>query len=299
MGTTVRVTLYAPSPAGAESAARAAFAEIAALDARMSDYRPESELSLLSASSGAGPTAVSQPLFEVLSAALRYAELSGGAFDVTVGPLLRLWRGARKTKTMPSPEELREARHRVGFRHVALDPHDRSVTLRRPGMLLDLGGIAKGYACDRALAVLRAQGVTRALVDTGGGMAAGDPPPGERGWRIRVGDRDALVLVLARCGVSTSGDTEQFVELDGRRYSHIVDPSTGLGLVDGPEVTVVAPDGMSADALSTAISVMGVERGLKLAEDLENTEAWILWKDGETCRISESSGFPALLERQK
>lgn len=297
MGTPCRVAFYARDAEEAERARRAAFAELAGVDERMSDYREESEVSLLSRRSGGGPIPVSEPLFQVLSAAQRFSQLSGGAFDVTVGPVVHLWRKARREARLPDPRELREALERTGWRKLVLDPAARTARLERPGMLLDLGGIAKGHACDRALEALARLGIRRAMVDTGGGMAIGDPPPGRAGWRIQVADRSEKVLVLARCGVATSGDWERYVEIDGVRYSHIVDPSTGLGLTNRILVTVVAPDGMSADALSTALSVLGPQRGLRLAEDLPGVEAWMRWRENGAVRSAETSGFAARLER--
>jgi thiamine biosynthesis lipoprotein len=296
MGTPCRVVFYARDADEAERARRAAFAELAAVDERMSDYREESEVSLLSRRFGSGPIPVSEPLFQVLSAAQRFSELSGGAFDVTVGPVVHLWRKARREARLPDPRELREALGRTGWRKLVLDPAARTARLERPGMLLDLGGIAKGYACDRALEALARLGIRRAMVDTGGGMALGDPPPGRPGWRIQVADQSSKVLVLAGRGVATSGDWERYVEIDGVRYSHIVDPATGIGLTNRILVTVVAPDGMSADALSTALSVLGPERGLRLAEDLPGVEAWMRWREGGAVRSAQTSGFGTLLE---
>ncbi|HXG62743.1 MAG TPA: FAD:protein FMN transferase [Planctomycetota bacterium] len=296
MGTPCRVVFYAAGPGEAERARRAAFAELAAVDERMSDYREDSEISRLSRRSGVGPVPVSEPLFEVLSAARKFSELSGGAFDVTVGPLVELWRKARREGRLPPPEAVREALERTGWTKLVLDPAARTVCLERAGMKLDVGGIAKGYACDRALAALARLGIRRAMVDTGGGMALGDPPPDRTGWRIQVADQSSKVLVLARRGVATSGDWERYVEIDGVRYSHIVDPATGVGLTNRILVTVVAPDGMSADALSTALSVLGPERGLRLAEDLPGVEAWMRWRENGAIRTAQTSGFAALLE---
>lgn len=294
MGTPCRVKFFAAGEEEARRARRAAFAEIAAVDAALSDYRPESELSRLSARAGQGETAISEPLHAVLSAAQRTSEMSGGAFDVTIGPVVRLWRRARRERKLPDPEELRAALDLVGYSHLELPRGRLAARLEKPGMALDLGGIAKGYACDRALAALARLGIARAMVDTGGGMALGDPPPGAPGWRIQLADTPK-VLVLSRCGVATSGDWERFVEVDGVRYSHIVDPRTGLGLTSRALVTVVAPDGMSADALSTAVSVLGPESGIALAERLEGTEAWFRWLDGERLRTARTSAFDRLL----
>jgi thiamine biosynthesis lipoprotein len=187
MGTEFVVRLYAATEADAEAAAEAAFARIAELDGRLSDYQSESELSRLSRSSGGDEAVrVSDDLWIVLSAARRFSEASDGAFDVTVGPYVRLWRRARRTGQLPTSERLAQAREAVGYRFIELDAADQSVRLVRPNMRLDLGAIAKGYAADKALAVLRNHGIPRALVSGGGDMAIGDPPPGEPGWRIAI-----------------------------------------------------------------------------------------------------------------
>ncbi|MBI4613332.1 MAG: FAD:protein FMN transferase [Planctomycetes bacterium] len=272
MGTTVRVVLYAGSSEDAERASRAAFAAIAEVNQSMSDYLEESELSRLNRE---GEAEVSEALHEVLLAARRFSDLSGGAFDATVGPLVRLWRRG----AVPAAEEIAAARRLVGYEriHMEMDP-SRRVWLE-PGTRIDLGAIAKGYACDRALA---ATGLASALVDAGGDLALGDPPPGEPGWRIAI--PDGRTLVLSRCGVATSGDLERSVESGGRRYSHIVDPRTGLGIEGVQAVTVVAPDGMTADALATAISVAGIG----LAAKLPGIEAAI-WRHGGS--REETPGF--------
>ena len=167
MGVPVRLTVYAPSEATARTACRAAFDRFAALEDVMSDYRPTSELMRLCANAGQGPQPVSDDLWRVLERAQRLARLSDGAFDVTVGPLVRLWRVARKTARLPDAPALAEAKARVGWRKVRLDPEKRTVALETPGMQLDLGGIAKGFACAEAQKALRAHGVDRALVEAG------------------------------------------------------------------------------------------------------------------------------------
>lgn len=264
MGTSVRVIVYAPGESEAVAASRAAFREIELVDALMSDYRADSELSRLNAS---GEARVSEPLFEVLEAARRVWEASGGAFDVTVGPVVQQWRKARRDRARPTSDELQAALQKVGTQHMQLGT-DRMVKLCRPGMRLDLGGIAKGYACDRAVAAVRRSGCASVLVEAGGDMTLGDPPPGQKGWHIEVAGT-GRVLSAANCGIATSGDTENFVEIDGRRYSHIVDPRTGMGVEHAAGVTVIAMDGMTADALATAIAVLGTTEGLALAERMK------------------------------
>jgi thiamine biosynthesis lipoprotein len=266
MGVQARLVLYAPGEAAARTAAGAAFDRLAALEDVMSDYRPTSELMRLCAQPPGTPVPVSDDLFAVLARAQELARLSDGAFDVTVGPIVRLWRAARKSGRLPEEAARREALAHTGWQHVRLDATARTVTLGLPGMQLDLGGIAKGYAIDEALAVLRQHGVERALLELGGDIRLGAAPPGEEGWPLQVAHADAVHRHqrLAHAAISSSGDTEQFVEIDGRRYSHVVDPKTGLGLTSRLAATVVAPDATTSDGLSTMLTVLGPERGLPL-----------------------------------
>jgi thiamine biosynthesis lipoprotein len=245
MGTLVTITLYADSDDQAQRGFIAAFRRIHALDGILSDYKPESELSRVCETNGP----VSPELITVLAHAQRLAAETDGAFDITVGPLTRLWRQARAQKRFPTNEAIAEALHRSGYRKLQLG---RDVRCLVPGMRLDAGGIAKGYAADEALAVLRRMGISSALVAVSGDIAIGDPPPGQSGWRVRLGDE---MRTLSNVGVSTSGDEFQFVEIDGVRYSHIIDPRTGMPLQNSRNVSVIAPSAMEADALATAKSV--------------------------------------------
>jgi thiamine biosynthesis lipoprotein len=275
MGVQVSLIAYAPSRESADTACRAAFARIAALEDVMSDYRPDSELSRLCAQSGGPPVPVSEDLFTVLARAHHVAERSGGAFDATVGPYVQLWRRARRTGVLPERAEWRTAGRLVGYRRMALDAEERTVQLTREGMRLDLGGIAKGYALDEALATLREHGVTRALVSAGGDIALGDPPPGREGWRLASVERRGPRLILANCGVSTSGDTEQFVRIGDRRYSHIIDPRSGLRHGEPILATVIAPDAMTSDALATACVVLSEEKARVLVANTPGASAYI------------------------
>ncbi|MSV29273.1 MAG: FAD:protein FMN transferase [Bryobacterales bacterium] len=257
MGTLFRVKLYADSAQSARAGAQAAFRRVRELDARLSDYKPDSELNSLSTD----PRRLSADLFAVLEHALRVARETGGAFDVTAGPVIRLWREARKTGVLPSGQQVEAAMRVSGYRNLGLDPASRSAYLRVSGMQLDLGGIAKGYAADEALRVLGARGIARALVAASGDIAIGDAPPGSEGWRIGIdpferGPGFERVLTLKNRGVSTSGDANQYAEIGGARYSHIVDPRTGIALTGRIAVTVIADSCMAADALATAGSVL-------------------------------------------
>ena len=298
MGVPFRITLFAPDVASGKAAADAAFARVELLNSILSDYDPDSEVSRLSQSSGQSKVVpVSSVLWRVLEPAQALSERTNGAFDVTAGPVVSLWRRARREKALPKPELLREFLARVGFQKLRLDGGARTAELLVPDMRLDLGGIAKGFAAEEALAVLRLHGSPCALVAASGDMAAGDPPPGEAGWRVEVAALDfvgapaAQVILLKNRAIATSGDVFQRVEVDGRRYSHVVDPRTGYGITDHSLVTVVAPDCLTADSLATAVSVLGPEAGLRLIEQTPRTAAYIVRKPEEQVEVRKSAAW--------
>jgi len=300
MGSVFTIVLYAEDDKSARAGFEAAFRRIVELDDTLSDYDPRSELSRLSAAS---PTEDAVPvgddLWRVLHESKRFHDVSGGAFDVTVGPLTTLWRRARRTKELPSDEQLQKALDAVGFQHVELVEDKQAVLLKRAGMRLDLGGIAKGLAVDEALAELRQQNIDSALVNGGGDIAASAAPPGRDGWKIGVaplapGAKPSIFLLLEHQAVATSGDAWQYVEIAGKRYSHIVDPETGLGLSSRSSVTVVAEDCTSADALASSVSVLGPVKGLELIDSWDDAEALVIREiDGEI-ELQKSAGFDEL-----
>lgn len=272
MGTLFRIVLYPPDPAAAKTAARAAFARIAELNRIMSDYDQTSELMRLCAQPPGTPVPVSSELFDILERSQEVAEKTHGAFDVTLGPVIRLWRETRRTHALPTDAARTAAQKASGFKYLRLDPLARTVTLLRAHMSLDLGGIAKGYAAEAALTVLTHQGIPCAMVAASGDLALGDPPPGKLGWQIELNPFGSntgapLTLITAHAGISTSGDTEQFVTIDGVRYSHIIDPATGLGLTRPTAVTVVTAHATLADALATACSVLDPASAQRLADN--------------------------------
>jgi FAD:protein FMN transferase len=295
MGVEARLVLYSPAESAAIEAAEAAFARIKALEQCMSDWRATSELSHLCERAGLEAVVVSQDLFDVLARANEIAEASDGAFDVTVAPLVKLWRAARKSGTLPSDADLERARALVGWHDLKLDREHLRAQLTRAGMRLDLGAIGKGVACDRALRVLRDHGVSSALVQMGGDLACSDAPPDRPGWTVDLAAGAATshgerLAVSNRC-VSTSGDTEQFVEIGGQHYSHVVDPRTGLALTSRVRVIVLAPDGATADALSTAIGVLGPSAGLALAARFEGVAARVEELLGDRVVVHQSANF--------
>jgi len=291
MGVPARVLLYAADRPSAALAADAAFDRIGALDDAMSDYRPRSELMRLCKSPPGVPVAVSKDLFDVLERSIQITDASGGAFDVTMGPLVALWRASRASGVLPTPDDVDLARARVGARFLRLDPAAQTVTLARSTLQLDLGGIAKGYAAEAAVSTLREAGFPRCLVAMSGDVFAGDPPPGQTGWVVTLpaaapihpatpagsaSPAPVSSILLADAGASTSGDTVQFVEIDGVRYAPIVDPRPGLGSTAHLMCTVVAPRGCDADALASAVTLLGPDAARPMLDRFDHAAA-IVW----------------------
>lgn len=273
MGTLFSIKLYAANEQQAKEAFEAGFARIAQLDKTLSDYRPDSELSRVTAVGA--PAHISDDLFTVLSKGQWLSEQTDGAFDVTLGPLTHLWRASRRARQLPSAPVLKDALSRSGFQRMHLDSAAHTVRFDVPGMQLDVGGIAKGYAADEAIAVLSKLGIKSALVAASGDLAFSDAPPDERGWKISI---DALhsSLILANRAVSTSGASEQNFVANSVRYSHILDPKTGLGLTSDITTTVIAPRGIDADGMATAINVLGPELGLAFIDKQAGVAAVIV-----------------------
>ena len=302
LGTVVEITLYAPSETAANDSARAAFQRIEELNRILSDYDPDSEVMKLCRTGGTGQAvAVSQELFDVLEKSNEISRLSDGAFDVSIGPVIKLWRASRRQKALPDAPRLAAARQLVGWKQIRLNKDARTVELQQAGMSIDFGGIAKGYIADQARTVLYKNQIRQCLVAIGGDIALGDPPPGRDAWRIGVAPLDkpdgepSRFLALKNCCVSTSGDAFQFVEIAGIRYSHIVDPKSGVGLTHRIGVTVVAADGLTADGLDTAASVLGREQGLKLMGHFPGVAALIVTATDQGPLTTETPEFTRLV----
>ncbi len=297
MGMQARIVLYADDAARGKAAADAAMTEIDRLDHLLSDYRDDSETAVVNSAAGAAdPVGVSEAFIDVLQRSLEISRLSDGAFDVTVGPLTQLWRKARDSGRAPSQPEIDAAHALVNWRDVEITAVARTVRLKRFGMRLDFGGIGKGFAADCAMSVLQAHGVTRALVALAGDVRLGDPPPGARGWSIAINDgitSDAPTLELSDCGISTSGDVEQSLQIEGQRRSHIIDPRGGLGLPGRSAVTIIAPEATAADALATAVNVMGPEAGLAMIDGIERAAARFVIGASAGARIQSTARWPA------
>lgn len=295
MGTLVRITVYAPDVDTARRAFTAGFDRIRSLDATLSDYKADSELSRVTREAVGTPIRVSEDLFVVLQASQRLARETRGAFDITQGPVIRLWREARRSGRLPDAAALEDAARRTGYTRLHLDERRRTVMVEVPDMALDVGAIGKGHAASEAVAAMRRAGVRRSLVAVSGDIACGDAPPGQRGWRVRVHDGNIgptpvpPVVWLTNAAASTSGNAEQHLDVDGTRYSHVVDPASRTGMTDDVTVTVIARRGIDADGLDTAASLLGPERGLALLQARRVAGVIVVRKDGQVRSLHTDS----------
>lgn len=283
MGTSVEITVSQAEPAKAGGAVAAAFREVEGIDSLMSHYREDSEVRQITRNAGERETPVSPETLEVIERALYFSHLSGGAFDVTIGPVFRLWNF--KDGRVPEERRLRENLRLVNYRKIKVDRLRSTVFLQSQGMDLDLGAIAKGYAMDRAFAVLQKRGMENILVSAGGDLRVGGAKEKGEPWTVgiqhpRLPSKLIAILRPHQAAVATSGDYEKFFLQGGERYHHILDPSTGAPARECQSVTIMAPLAMDADALATAIFVLGPKKGFSLIENLPDVHAMIVDQRG-------------------
>jgi len=303
MGVPFQITLYAESEAEALNAAKAAYHRIEELNQILSHYEYESELSRLSRSAGSGKSlSLSDELWTVLDRAQALSRQTDGAFDVTIGLCARLWSKARHDKEFPSDHHLSMVLKTVGFQALELDPNKKTATLHKDRMLLDLSGIAKGYALDEAWQTLKKKGIRTALIQAGGDLRACGSPPDKEGWIAALAtpssnsnSKPLASVQLHDKALASSGDLIQFVEIGGKHYSHILNPLTGIGLTNRCLVHVIAPDGMTADSLATTLNVLGPEKGIALVEKKEGVEARISIATEQGVEIFDTTGFASFL----
>ena len=287
MGTDVKIVLNYSKSSDLEAAVKETYLEGNRLNLIFSDYIADSELSKFSRSSNSVSSEkikLSKELFEVLKYCLKLTALSDGSFDPTLGPLTRLWRISRHQRIFPEKFKLANALARSGAKNLKLDEAQQSGQLLASNMVLDLGGVAKGYIADRMLDILQGYGFSRSLVDAGGDLRIGDAPLGSAGWKIEIGgrkDEKLTMLKLENCAVATSGDTEQFLKVNDTQYSHIIDPQTGIGLVNLAQATVIAPTGMEADSLASTFLVTGFEKATELIKKTNAKHFYFLEKRGD------------------
>jgi thiamine biosynthesis lipoprotein len=284
MGTVVEVTLVGENEEEAKKGSLQAFQEIKRIEALMSQWIESSDVSQINRSAGKGWRKVSSETMEVIKTAQKIAGLSEGGFDVTVGPLVELWRRAREKGIPPSNEDVKRTLKLVNFKELSADP-ERGVYLRKERMSVDVGGIAKGYAVDKAFERLRNLGYKNLIVNAGGDLRAGgskfDQP-----WTIGIQHPRESQKIMAKVSISdeaiaTSGDYEKFFTHQGNRYHHILNPKDGFPTVGCQSVTIIGKDGMMTDGLATAVFVLGPEKGYALCQKLEGVECLIVDKEGK------------------
>lgn len=284
MGSPFKLVFYAPNDSIAKIASENAFKRVEELNEIMSDYRDGSEINRLSARSGSGEwVKVSKDLFDILAISQDISAKTDGAFDATLGPLVQMWRHATRKGIFPGSEEINEAKRRTGYKKMKLDPKSQSILLTQKGMRLDIGGLGKGYAAEEAIKELKKLGITAAMMDAGGKIVLTNPPPGSKGWNINVsnGSDSLKSMQLSNVALATSGPTYRYMEYKGVRYSHIVDPKTGIGLLFHVRTTVISPDGTVADALATAFSVAGITKSKKFMKHFKDSKVWLVEKQGD------------------
>lgn len=292
MGSPFNLVIYAGAKQIADSAAYQSFKLIDSINLICSDYDSTSELFKLRYAAVGLPIKVSPILFELIYIAKEAYKDADGSFDITVGPLSRLWRSARKSQQFPTNAAINEARNRIGFKKVQIDSGAQTITLLQTNMQLDMGAIAKGYAADKVLALLQSRGITTALVDAGGDMVVAGMPPQKKGWTIGInvpGQQEKVLerkLVLTNKAVATSGDAFQYTLHEGKKYSHIIDPRTGYGVTFQRNVTVVAPTATTADWLATACSILTLDQVKILAKKYKSEVLINTLQNGRIHKVS-------------
>jgi len=280
MGTQIGLIFYAPGDVDAGAIARSVFQRIDDLNVSLSNYIEDSELNNLGKSANI-EVDVSRDLFKILKVSVVYSEKTNGAFDITLGPLINLWKAALKLGRLPTEQEITSALEKTGYRNIEF-PTARSVKLRKTGMQLDLGGIGKGFAADEAIKVLQENGINAALVDMGGDITVSGPPPNKEYWILGFsyfderGEEVFTKIKLRNQAIATSGDLYQYTLIDGKRYSHIIDPKSGRALSNRIQVTTMAPNGTMADAYASALSVLGIRDAKKIVKETTDLEVFMV-----------------------
>ena len=319
MGTFARVVAVAKDSNSAKKFIESALAEINKVDDLMSDYKDDSEVTLVNKNAFNQPVKVSQSTFEVLQKSIEFSRLSDGAFDITVGPLVDLWRRAAEANSVPSDDELSVASSKVGYEKLILDANILSVSFKVAAMRIDLGGIAKGYAIDKAVQAMQSAGATGGMVDIGGDIRCfGRPSGNKKSWLIGLqnpniikddfvipakpvlsevegagiqNDESLIILKLTDAAIATSGGYRRFALIDGKKFSHIINRQTGIAPEGLSSVTIITQNAIDADALATAVSVLGTEKGIALIEKIPQTEAILITSQNEIIKTPTAEKF--------
>ncbi len=304
MGTIVNLVFYASDPLTAKQASKEVFEKIETLNSVFSDYDLNSELIKLCNNYELNKEIkVSDVLFDILLQSTEISQKTNGAFDFTLGPITKMWRQAKLGNKLPSEQQLSWAKSIIGYKNVLLNIKDKTVIFKKTGMQIDLGGIAKGYTADEVLKVLNDYKIEQALIDLGGDITVSNPPPDKKGWSIEVnylnhlGKTISEIISISNMAVATSGDYYQQLLIGGKSYSHIIDPSTGLGVTKSIQVTVIASSGSLADSYASAFSVMDKIDIEKLIKKNKNLHFFIISLDSNSTKIWHSKLYNNFLKR--
>src|SRR5687767_1435682 len=304
MGSPFNIIFYHTDSSEAVEISKMCFAIVDSLNNIFSDYSPGSEISLLAENAYLKRQPVSDDLLYILKESKNAWIKSGRVFDISIGTLTGLWRKARKEKRFPSQSEIRKAKQLTGFKKLQTDTVNKTVYFTRKGLRLDFGGIVKGYAAQKVIDYLTSKKILHALADAGGDIVMSGAPPGKTGWTVGINlpqQENQLWnrnLSLANCSVATSGDVYQFITHNGKRYSHIIDPRTGYGVTSQRNVTIIAKDGITADWLATACSILPIRQALALANK-ENSALLIAIVRNEKIVIYKTDNFDSFLQKKE
>ncbi|MCD4830539.1 MAG: FAD:protein FMN transferase [Anaerohalosphaeraceae bacterium] len=311
MGTFAKITVVARTKQIADDAIAGAMAKIELVEKMMSRYDSDSQLSRVNANAFNKPVEVAPELFVVLRKSIEYSKKSNGAFDITVAPLIIFWEGCAKANAPPTAEQLKKAHEKIGYEKLIFNTENRTVKFEVDGMMLDLGAIAKGYAIDAGIEAAKSAGADGAMVDVGGDIKCFGKSPTGNGWTIglqnpemthlnrgrKIYTADILLkLNLSDKAIATSGDYQRYAIIAGKRYSHIINPTTNTGAYEMTSVTIIADKAIDADAMATTVSVLGIEKGLELVEKTPRTEAIIIPATDKTELIKSSGAGDIIID---
>ena len=304
MGSTFNLIFYHTDSLDASAIAKECYLLVDSLNDIFSDYSPSSETGRLSLMPGVKEHNISDELFKMILRSKQAWKRSKKSFDITIGTLTQLWRKAKKENRPPSESEIKKAKEQTGFANILINEINRTVTIKKPGIRFDFGGIVPGYAAQKVLELLKEKKINIALVDASGDIVTGDPPPGTKGWIVAINLPESenevwdKKLELKNFAVATSGDIYRYIIHDGKKYSHILDPRTGLGTTSQRNVTVIAKDGADADWLATAFSILPEKKVLRLARK-EQVAVFMAILKNEKIEIYKSKNFDRFFQQKK
>lgn len=296
MGTTLEIKVFCKDQSVCDKAIAEAHEEVKRLDHIFSNYKTDSVLSKFHSVADEGKYKVPKVFIKLIELSIEYSYVTGGAFDITVAKLVDVWKASQERNKVPTENEINEALRCVGYEKIKLYPSSSEIELDPPCVRLDFGGIGKGYAVDKVVEILNKHGIKRGIVNFSGNMFAMNPPPDSDGWDIgirnpRVEFAPITMVRIRNMSISTSGDYERYLLIEGKSYSHIINPKNGMPISSVPSVTVLSKSATSADALSTALTVIGHSQSLNMLKNMPAIEALIIREIDGNITLQRSKGF--------